>query len=97
MGYMNDNEVVAYETPEEIAEYKTRYERKQDKEKDQTRVGKRVEITVWIPDVHPENVHFVTRDITRTLENCAKLHFLKEFAITRNVKSEEGKTEVMIK
>ena len=42
-------------------------------------IGK-VELNIRVPNLIPKNVKGIVRDIRRTLENCANLNLLDEFA-----------------
>lgn len=89
---MDFDESGLIETPEEIAEYEAMYKRKRDREKDQKtnyiETGK-IELNIRVPNILPGNIKYIVRDIRRTLENCAMLNLLDEFAVERVVEYEE--------
>lgn len=51
----------------------------------------KIQLNIRVPNIFPKNISHIVRDIRKTLENCAALNLLDEFAETRTVEYEEVK------
>ena len=49
----------------------------------------KIELNIRVPHLYPDAIIHIVRDIRKTLESCASLNLLDEFAETRIVEYEE--------
>ena len=53
----------------------------------------KIQLNIRVPNIFPKNIPHIVRDIRKTLESCASLNLLDEFAETRIVEYEEVPVE----